>query len=119
MGHVVTSNLGHTTPGPQGAEEDIIPTAIVIKNIPFNVKRETLLDIIVGVFIFVLSTPPRSHHLSSRLLFRSRRLMRSTTISTRQANSAVSPSLISGSQLMRMLWLLLSMVLTCKVVSCA
>ena len=47
MGHVVTPNLGPTTPGPLGAEEDIIPTAIVIKNIPFNVKRETLLDIIV------------------------------------------------------------------------
>jgi hypothetical protein len=30
-------------------EEDIIPTAIVIKNIPFSVKRETLLDIIVRV----------------------------------------------------------------------
>lgn len=28
-------------------DDDIIPTAIVIKNIPFNVKRETLLDIIV------------------------------------------------------------------------
>lgn len=31
----------------QLADEEIIPTAIVIKNIPFNVKRETLLDIIV------------------------------------------------------------------------
>lgn len=28
-------------------DDEIIPTAIVIKNIPFNVKRETLLDIIV------------------------------------------------------------------------
>jgi hypothetical protein len=28
-------------------EDEVIPTAIVIKNIPFNVKRETLLDIIV------------------------------------------------------------------------
>jgi hypothetical protein len=28
-------------------EDDIIPNAIVIKNIPFNVRRETLLDIIV------------------------------------------------------------------------
>ena len=38
------------TPGavsPQQSDDEIIPTAIVIKNIPFNVKRETLLDIIV------------------------------------------------------------------------
>ncbi|CAG7854064.1 SubName: Full=Uncharacterized protein {ECO:0000313/EMBL:CCA69592.1} [Serendipita indica DSM 11827] len=34
-----------------GAEDDIIPTAIVIKNIPFNVKRETLLDIISSLSI--------------------------------------------------------------------
>jgi len=33
--------------GGQAADDEIIPTAIVIKNIPFNVKRETLLDIIV------------------------------------------------------------------------
>ncbi|EJT98525.1 hypothetical protein DACRYDRAFT_24545 [Dacryopinax primogenitus] len=32
-------------------DEDIIPTAIVIKNIPFNVKRETLLDIIASLNI--------------------------------------------------------------------
>lgn len=31
-------------------DDDVIPTAIVIKNIPFNVKRETLLDIIVCLF---------------------------------------------------------------------
>lgn len=35
------------TPAGTGPEDEIIPTAIVIKNIPFNVKRETLLDIIV------------------------------------------------------------------------
>jgi hypothetical protein len=35
-----------TTPG-ANPDDEIIPTAIVIKNIPFNVKRETLLDIIV------------------------------------------------------------------------
>jgi hypothetical protein len=29
-------------------DDEVIPTAIVIKNIPFNVKRETLLDIIVS-----------------------------------------------------------------------
>lgn len=34
----------------QGLDDEIIPTAIVIKNIPFNVKRETLLDIIVCIF---------------------------------------------------------------------
>jgi hypothetical protein len=30
-----------------GIDDEVIPTAIVIKNIPFNVKRDTLLDIIV------------------------------------------------------------------------
>jgi hypothetical protein len=33
---------------PQNSDDEIIPTAIVIKNIPFNVKRETLLGIIVS-----------------------------------------------------------------------
>lgn len=33
-------------------DDEIIPTAIVIKNIPFNVKRETLLDIIVRSCFF-------------------------------------------------------------------
>jgi len=32
-------------------DDDIIPNAIVIKNIPFNVKRETLLDIITSLNI--------------------------------------------------------------------
>jgi RNA recognition motif-containing protein len=36
-------------------EDDIIPNAIVIKNIPFNVKRETLLDIIVSVLLSYLA----------------------------------------------------------------
>lgn len=50
--------LGHLhappiTPGTPAGDDEIIPTAIVIKNIPFNVKRETLLDIIV-------STPSRT-----------------------------------------------------------
>ncbi|KDQ60576.1 hypothetical protein JAAARDRAFT_31543 [Jaapia argillacea MUCL 33604] len=44
------SNLGPGTPGPIG-DDDIIPNAIVIKNIPFNVKRETLLDIIASLSI--------------------------------------------------------------------
>ena len=43
MSHV---NPGLASPGQIG-DDEIIPTAIVIKNIPFNVKRETLLDIIV------------------------------------------------------------------------
>ncbi|KAH9001439.1 hypothetical protein EDB92DRAFT_59258 [Lactarius akahatsu] len=38
-------------PSSQGAEDEIIPTAIVIKNIPFNVKRETLLEIIASLSI--------------------------------------------------------------------
>jgi hypothetical protein len=67
--------MGHLTPGPPmgqaqsttsggtaGSDDDIIPTAIVIKNIPFNVKRETLLDIIVSclatVAHSVLIIPP-------------------------------------------------------------
>lgn len=45
-----------------GGEDDIIPTAIVIKNIPFSVKRETLLEIIVRVYYHFVSwyTSPRS-----------------------------------------------------------
>lgn len=38
--------IAPTTPS-LNPDDEIIPTAIVIKNIPFNVKRETLLDIIV------------------------------------------------------------------------
>ncbi|KAF8753531.1 ARM repeat-containing protein [Rhizoctonia solani] len=41
-------------------DDEIIPTAIVIKNIPFTVKRETLLDIIAS-----LSIPHRSVQLST------------------------------------------------------
>ena len=66
--------MGHLTPGAPmapaqstasggtaGSDDDIIPTAIVIKNIPFNVKRETLLDIIVSwpSFFFVPGHRPR------------------------------------------------------------
>lgn len=42
--------MAPSTPSQSGADDEVIPTAIVIKNIPFNVKRETLLDIIVRVF---------------------------------------------------------------------
>ncbi|KAI0256520.1 hypothetical protein BJV78DRAFT_285543 [Lactifluus subvellereus] len=41
---------GIPPPG-QNSDDEIIPTAIVIKNIPFNVKRETLLDIIASLSI--------------------------------------------------------------------
>lgn len=34
---------------PQTGDADIIPTAIVIKNIPFNIKREQLLQVIVRI----------------------------------------------------------------------
>lgn len=56
MSHMLGSGIGPQTPNlaPQtpggGDGDEIIPTAIVIKNIPFNVKRETLLDIIVRRF---------------------------------------------------------------------
>ena len=46
MGHILTPGIAPSTPS-QSNDDEIIPTAIVIKNIPFNVKRETLLDIIV------------------------------------------------------------------------
>jgi hypothetical protein len=46
MGHLATPTLPPIAPA-QSLEDEIIPTAIVIKNIPFNVKRETLLELIV------------------------------------------------------------------------
>ncbi|TFK55016.1 hypothetical protein OE88DRAFT_1779186 [Heliocybe sulcata] len=45
-----SSAMNPGTPG-GGLDDDIIPNAIVIKNIPFNVKRETLLDIIASLAI--------------------------------------------------------------------
>lgn len=47
MGHLHAPPMAPSTPSQSGLDEEVIPTAIVIKNIPFNVKRETLLDIIV------------------------------------------------------------------------
>ena len=49
MGHISSALQPTGTPTAPGqpGDDEIIPTAIVIKNIPFNVKRETLLDIIV------------------------------------------------------------------------
>ncbi|KAF7311663.1 R3h domain [Mycena kentingensis (nom. inval.)] len=52
----------------QGADDEVIPTAIVIKNIPFNVKRETLLDIIASLAI---PTPYAfNYHLDQQGSFR-------------------------------------------------
>ncbi|TFL07580.1 hypothetical protein BDV98DRAFT_558097 [Pterulicium gracile] len=49
-------------------DDEIIPTAIVIKNIPFNVKRETLLDIIASLAI---PTPYAfNYHLDQQGAFR-------------------------------------------------
>jgi hypothetical protein len=47
LGHMTVPSLAPSTPS-QNIEDEVIPTAIVVKNIPFNVKRETLLDIIVS-----------------------------------------------------------------------
>ncbi|EAU88415.1 RRM/R3H domain-containing protein [Coprinopsis cinerea okayama7 len=72
MGHlnpppIATGQQQSTASGPAG-DEDIIPTAIVIKNIPFNVKRETLLDIITSLSI---PTPYAfNYHLDQQGQFR-------------------------------------------------
>lgn len=50
MGNMIAPPITPGTPI-QGGDDEIIPTAIVIKNIPFNVKRETLLDIIASLSI--------------------------------------------------------------------
>ncbi|KAI5124062.1 hypothetical protein M0805_003889 [Coniferiporia weirii] len=51
-----------------GADDEVIPTAIVIKNIPFNVKRDTLLDIIASLAI---PTPYAfNYHLDTQGAFR-------------------------------------------------
>ncbi|KAI6043021.1 hypothetical protein EDC04DRAFT_3138629 [Pisolithus marmoratus] len=66
--------MGHLAPPiasqapTQNNEDEIIPTAIVIKNIPFNVKRETLLDIIASLSI---PTPYAfNYHLDQQGSFR-------------------------------------------------
>ncbi|KAF5358530.1 hypothetical protein D9756_001755 [Leucocoprinus leucothites] len=50
MGHLSAPPMPAVVPA-QNLDDDIIPTAIVIKNIPFNVKRETLLSIIESLSI--------------------------------------------------------------------
>jgi len=49
---------------PYSVDDEIIPTAIVIKNIPFNVPRETLLSIMVCFFFFFFSYSHISHQES-------------------------------------------------------
>ncbi|KAG6879044.1 hypothetical protein C0992_005669 [Termitomyces sp. T32_za158] len=67
MGHLNPAPMVPSTPS-QNPEDEIIPTAIVIKNIPFNVKRETLLDIIASLSI---PTPYAfNYHLDQQGSFR-------------------------------------------------
>jgi RNA recognition motif-containing protein len=66
MGHLGGPTLGPPTPVQN--DDEVIPTAIVIKNIPFNVKRETLLDIIASLSI---PTPYAfNYHLDQQGSFR-------------------------------------------------
>ncbi|KAK0228215.1 RRM/R3H domain-containing protein [Armillaria fumosa] len=67
MSHLNPPPIAPTTPI-QNPDDEIIPTAIVIKNIPFNVKRETLLDIIASLAI---PTPYAfNYHLDQQGSFR-------------------------------------------------
>ncbi|KAG6833493.1 hypothetical protein H0H87_006065 [Tephrocybe sp. NHM501043] len=67
IGHLNPAPLAPSTPS-QNADDEVIPTAIVIKNIPFNVKRETLLDIIASLSI---PTPYAfNYHLDQQGSFR-------------------------------------------------
>ncbi|KAF8163077.1 hypothetical protein B0H34DRAFT_306848 [Crassisporium funariophilum] len=66
MGHLNPA-IAPVTPG-GNPDDEVIPTAIVIKNIPFNVKRETLLDIIASLSI---PTPYAfNYHLDQQGSFR-------------------------------------------------
>ncbi|KAF5324860.1 hypothetical protein D9611_004536 [Ephemerocybe angulata] len=68
IGHLNPPNLSSGASAGQISDEDVIPTAIVIKNIPFNVKRETLLDIIASLEI---PTPYAfNYHLDQQGSFR-------------------------------------------------
>ncbi|KAF8894440.1 hypothetical protein BD779DRAFT_1501053 [Infundibulicybe gibba] len=67
MAHLNPPPIAPTTPS-QNPDDEVIPTAIVIKNIPFNVKRETLLDIIASLSI---PTPYAfNYHLDQQGSFR-------------------------------------------------
>ncbi|KAJ6488675.1 hypothetical protein C8R47DRAFT_1126539 [Mycena vitilis] len=66
MGHLSSPPIA-ASPS-QNPDDEVIPTAIVIKNIPFNVKRETLLDIIASLAI---PTPYAfNYHLDQQGSFR-------------------------------------------------
>lgn len=55
--HQLTAHFGHAdmhnhsarTPPPPPVDDDLIPTAIVIKNIPFAVKKETLTEFMANL----------------------------------------------------------------------
>lgn len=67
LGHLSTPSIPPVVPA-QNSEDEIIPTAIVIKNIPFNVKRETLLELIASLSI---PTPYAfNYHLDQQGAFR-------------------------------------------------
>ncbi|KAJ7756809.1 hypothetical protein DFH07DRAFT_1026983 [Mycena maculata] len=67
MGHISSPPPIAASPS-QNPDDEVIPTAIVIKNIPFNVKRETLLDIIASLAI---PTPYAfNYHLDQQGSFR-------------------------------------------------
>ncbi|KAF4615331.1 hypothetical protein D9613_002843 [Agrocybe pediades] len=64
----VTAPIPPNSAATVNPDDDVIPTAIVIKNIPFNVKRETLLDIIASLSI---PTPYAfNYHLDQQGSFR-------------------------------------------------
>jgi len=68
MAHLQAPPMGPSTPSQGSPDDEVIPTAIVIKNIPFNVKRETLLDIISSLSI---PTPYAfNYHLDQQGSFR-------------------------------------------------
>ena len=83
------------TPGTPAGDDEIIPTAIVIKHIPFNVKRETLLDIIVSLLLASLAYQNSGSDPFCRHRLQFRHLMPSTIILTSRVNSVGSPSPIS------------------------
>ena len=98
----MTPGLAPGTPM-TGADDEIIPTAIVIKNIPFNVKRETLLDIIVRAFSLDSERFDSSRFVLHRLRCPFQRPMHLTTILTNPASSEVSLLPTSDKPQMRML----------------
>lgn len=118
MGHNFSPGIGPNTPS-QLTDDEVIPTAIVIKNIPFNVKRETLLDIIVCLVThWVLHFDAANSFFCRRHLSPSPRPTHSTITSINQASSVVLLLQTSARPLMQMLSLLHSMGLMFKAASC-